>query len=89
MVTSRYGEATTFSGMSIPACCHCSTSLSVSSGSTATVSASSTEGRDAFAKASARAVGLCSLETSTTARTRLGSIFSSPSTSAVSADTRS
>ena len=73
----------------MPGLSHCPTSRSVSSGSTSTVSASSVLGRAALAKASARSVGLCSLQTSTMARTRLGSVRSSPSTSAVSAATES
>ena len=58
-------------------------------GSTSTVSASRRLGRDALAKASARSVGLCSLLTSTMAWTRLGSVRSSRSTSAVSRATDS
>ena len=50
-------------------CC----SAAVSSGSTATVTACSSVGLAARAKASARSVGLCSLETRTTARTPVGS----------------
>ena len=47
--------------------------------------ASRTFGRAALAKASARSVGLCSLETSTIACTRVGSTLSSSSAASSSA----
>jgi hypothetical protein len=84
LVTSRYGEAMTLSGTPVSASSQTWTNRAVSSGSIDTVSASSMLGRAALAKASARSVGLCNRLTSTTARTRLGSVRSSPSTRAVS-----
>ena len=64
---------------------HSSISLSEASCSAATKTASSTLGRVALAKASARIVGLCSLETSTMACTRVGSTGSSSPTTSSSA----
>ena len=78
-VISRYGDSSTVSGTGSPRRSHSSCSARVSSSSTLTVSAVSVSGRVARAYASARRVGLCSLETSTTACTRLGSIAPSSS----------
>ena len=64
---------------------HSSSSRSVTAWSVPTKTASRMFGRAAFAKASARSVGLCSLETSTIACTRVGMILSDSSAASSSA----
>ncbi len=85
---SRNGESITLSATGICRSSHSRASAAVSSGSTLTVTASSRSGRVARAKASARIVGRCSLETSTMPWIRDGSTMSS-SSAASSLDTRS
>ena len=72
-VISRYGESTTVSGTGICRRSHSAWMTRVSLSSTFTVTAVSVSGRVAWAYATARRVGLCTLLTSTTAWLRDGS----------------
>src|SRR6478752_3093039 len=87
-VISRYGEAITLSGTVISLASHLCTSSRVSASSTLTVMASRASGRVARAYASARIVGRCSLDTSTTAWLRLGNIMAPSSAAACSSNSR-
>ncbi len=85
---SRYGESRMVSGTGRSRSAHSRCNASVSASEVRTVSAVSVLGLVARAKASARSVGVCSLETSTTPWIRLGSVIGS-SVGSSSAATRS